>query len=76
MNYASTLSCIVLALVPIAANQDSRPEQDRAALPQIQQVLAKAWVDDDMVIRFTDTFVQRANQWQAVASHSSLEAAR
>lgn len=30
----------------------------------------------DVVIRFTDTFVRRANQWQAVASHSSLEAAQ
>ena len=30
----------------------------------------------DVVIRFTDTFVRRASQWQAVASHSSLEAPR
>ena len=26
----------------------------------------------DVVIRFTDTFVRRAGQWQAVASHASL----
>jgi ketosteroid isomerase-like protein len=30
----------------------------------------------DVVIRFTDTFVRRGNQWRAVASHSSLEAPR
>jgi hypothetical protein len=30
----------------------------------------------DVVIRFTDTFVRRANRWQAVASHASLEAPR
>ncbi|MGE0866038.1 MAG: nuclear transport factor 2 family protein [Vicinamibacterales bacterium] len=132
------------------ANQNGRPEEDRAALTQIQQDLAKAWVagdraaieriiapewrstgpdgrstdrasvfgdvfakrvhrirsleiDDvrvqlfgdtavvtgrthgtgdfagvsyDVVIRFTDTFVRRENRWQAVASHSSLEAPR
>ena len=27
----------------------------------------------DVVIRFTDTFVRRNGQWQAVASHSSLQ---
>jgi ketosteroid isomerase-like protein len=26
----------------------------------------------DVVIRFTDTFVRREGQWQAVASHASL----
>lgn len=30
----------------------------------------------DVVIRFTDTFVRRNEQWQAVASHSSLDVAR
>jgi hypothetical protein len=30
----------------------------------------------DVVIRFTDTFVRRVGRWQAVASHSSLEARR
>ena len=142
---------LVAMLSPtVTANQDGRPEQDRSALAQIQQDLAKAWVsgdratieriiapewrstgpdgrsgdrasvlgdvfekrvhrirrleiDDvrvrvfgdaavvtgrthgtgdfagtpyDVVIRFTDTFVRRANQWRAVASHSSLEAPR
>lgn len=147
-----TLSSILVAMLSptVAANQDGRPEQDRSALVQIQQDLAKAWVsgdraaieriiapewrstgpdgrssdrasvfgdvferrvhrirrleiDDvrvqvfgdaavvtgrthgtgdfagapyDVVIRFTDTFVRRANQWRAVASHSSLEAPR
>jgi Domain of unknown function (DUF4440) len=28
----------------------------------------------DVVIRFTDTFVRRRGQWQAVASHASLQA--
>ena len=153
MTYLSTFFSIVLAVMlnpSVAANQDGRPEQDRAALAQIQQDLAKAWVsgdrttieriiapewrstrpdgrssdrasiladvfekrvhtihrleiDDvrvqvfgdaavvtgrthgtgdfagtryDVVIRFTDTFVRRANRWQAVASHSSLETPR
>jgi len=35
-----------------------------------------AGVSYDVVIRFTDTFVRRENRWQAVASHSSLEAPR
>ena len=134
----------------VTASQAGRPEQDRSALIQIQQDLAKAWVSGDratieriiapewrstgpdggssdrasvfgdvfekrvhrirsleiddvrvqvfgdaavvtgrtrgagdfagtpynVVIRFTDTFVRRANQWQAVASHASLEAPR
>jgi Domain of unknown function (DUF4440) len=30
----------------------------------------------DVVIRITDTFVRRMGRWQAVASHSSLEARR
>ena len=30
----------------------------------------------DVVIRFTDTFVRRKGQWQAVASHSSLDSQR
>lgn len=153
MTYLLTFSSIVLVVMlspTVAANQDGGPERDRAALAQIQQDLAKAWVsgdratieriiapewrstgpdgrssdrasvvgdvfekrvhrirrleiDDvrvqvfgdaavvtgrthgtgdfrgtpyDVVIRFTDTFVRRANQWQAVASHSSLEAPR
>lgn len=153
MTYQLTFSFIVLVAMSsptVAANQDGRPERDRAALAQIQQDLAKAWVSDDratieriiapewrstgpdgrssdrasvfgdvferrvhkirrleiddvwvrvfgdaavvtgrthgtgdfagmpydVVIRFTDTFVRRANQWQAVASHSSLEAPR
>lgn len=133
-----------------APNQGDRSERDRAALAQIQQELARAWVsgdratieriiapewrstgpdgrssdrasvlgdvfvtrvhrirrleiDDvrvevfgdaavvtgrthgvgvfagtpyDVVIRFTDTFVRRADQWRAVASHASLEAPR
>lgn len=152
-NLLLTFSSILLAAMSsptVAAHQDGRPEQDRVALTQIQQDLAKAWVrgdrmtieriiapewrstgpngsssdrasvfgdvfekrvhrirrleiDDvrvqvfgdaavvtgrthgtgdfagtpyDVVIRFTDTFVRRANQWQAVASHSSLEARR
>jgi ketosteroid isomerase-like protein len=146
-------SSIVLAILlsqTAVANQGGRAEQDRAALTQIQQDLAKAWVsgdqatieriiapewrstgpdgrssdravvfadvfkkrvhkirrleiDDvrvqvfgdaavvtgrtrgtgefagtpyDVVIRFTDTFIRRASQWLAVASHSSLEASR
>ena len=28
----------------------------------------------DVVIRFTDTFVRRDRQWQAIASHASLDA--
>jgi ketosteroid isomerase-like protein len=156
MTYVLTFSSLVLVVMlstTVATNQDGRPEQpeqDRAALAQIQQDLAKAWVsgdratieriiapewrstgpdgrssdrasvladvfekrvhtirrleiDDvrvqvfgdaavvtgrthgtgdfagrpyDVVIRFTDTFVRRANRWQAVASHSSLEAPR
>jgi len=153
MTYTAPFFAIVLALVlspTVAANQESRPEQDRRQLAQIQQVLAKAWVsgdrptieriiapewrstgpdgrsnerasvlgdvfekrvhrirrleiDDvrvqlfgdaavvtgrthgtgdfagtpyDVVIRFTDMFVRRADRWQAVASHSSLEALR
>jgi hypothetical protein len=28
----------------------------------------------DVVVRFTDTFVRRKGQWQAVASHASLQA--
>ena len=153
MTYQSTFFSIALVVImsPMtAASQDGRPEGDRAALAQIQQDLAKAWVsgdratieriiapewrstgpdgrpsdrtsvlgdvfekrvhrirrleiDDvrvqvfgdaavvtgrthgagdfegapyDLVIRFTDTFVRRANQWQAVASHASLEAPR
>lgn len=146
----SSILLVAMLSTTVAAHQDGRPEQDRAALTQIQQDLAKAWVsgdrktieriiapewrstgpdgrssdrasvvgdvferrvhkirrleiDDvrvqvfgdaavvtgrthgrgdfagmpyDVVIRFTDTFVRRANQWQAVASHSSLEAAR
>lgn len=145
-----TILFIVLLGAAVAANQDGRPVADRAALLQIQQDLAKAWVNGDratleriiapewrstgpdgrpsdrasvfadvfekrvhrirglkiedvrvqlfgdaavvtgrtngtgdfagtsydVVIRFTDTFVRRADQWQAVASHSSLEAAR
>lgn len=144
------LALVVILSPMVAANQDGRPERDSAALVQIQQDLAKAWVsgdratieriiapewrstgpdgrpsdrasvfgdvfetrvhrirrleiDDvrvevfgdaavvtgrthgagdfagapyDLVIRFTDTFVRRANQWQAVASHASLEAPR
>lgn len=150
MHYASTVAGIVLALMPVAASQEGRLEQDRTVLAQIQQVLAKAWVsgdrpaieriiapewrstgpdgrssdrasvladvfekrvhrirrveiDDvrvqvfgdaavvtgrthgtgdfagtpyDVVIRFTDMFVRRANQWQAIASHASLETPR
>ena len=146
----SSILLVAMLSPTVAANQDGRPEQDRSALAQIQQDLAKAWVsgdrgtveriialewrstgpdgrssdradvfgdvfekrvhrirrleiDDvrvrifgdaavvtgrthgtgdfegtpyDVVIRFTDTFVRRANQWQAVASHSSLEAPR
>ncbi len=30
----------------------------------------------DVIIRFTDTFVRRAGQWQAVCSHSSLDTNR
>ena len=30
----------------------------------------------DVVIRFTDTFIRRGDQWQVVASHSSLGAPR
>ena len=30
----------------------------------------------DVFIRFTDTFVQRAGRWQAIASHASLLADR
>ena len=153
MTYLLTISSIVIVVVSnltVAANQVGQPERDRAALAQIQQDLATAWlrgdrstieriiapewrstgpdgrssdrasvfddvfekrvhrirrlaIDDvhvqvfgdaavvtgrthgagdfagtayDVVIRFTDTFVRRANQWQAVASHSSLEAPR
>lgn len=142
---------LVAMLSPtLAANQDGQPERDRAALAEIQQELAHAWVSGDrtaieriiapewrstgpdgrssdratvlgevfekrvhrirrleiedvrvqvfgdaaivtgrthgagdfagtpydVVIRFTDTSVRRANRWQAVASHSSLEAPR
>ena len=153
MSYLLTLSSIVLVVMSsptLAANQDRRPERDRAVLAKIQQDLAHAWasgdrttiesiiapewrstgpdgrssdratvfgdvfekrvhrirrleIDDvrvqvfgdaavvtgrtrgagdfagtpyDVVIRFTDTFVRRAGQWQAVASHSSLAAPR
>ena len=153
MTYLLTFSSIILGVMSsltVAANQGGRPERDRAALAQIQQDLATAWVrgdratieriigpewrstgpdgrlsdrasvfgdvfekrvhrirrleiDDvqvrvfgdaavvtgrthgtgdfagtpyDVTIRFTDTFVRRASQWQAVASHSSLEAPR
>jgi Domain of unknown function (DUF4440) len=149
LTFSSTVLVVMLSST-FAANQDGRPDRDRAALAQIQQDLAQAWVsgdrttieriispewrstgpdgrssdraavigdvferrvhrirrleiDDvrvqvfgdaavvtgrthgigdfagtpyDVVIRFTDTFVRRASQWQAVASHSSLELPR
>lgn len=153
MTYLLTVLSIALVVMvspTLAANQDRRAEKDRAALAQIQQDLANAWVsgdrpaveriiapewrstgpdgrssdrarvfgdvfekrvhrirrleiDDvrvqvfgdaavvtgrthgsgdfagtpyDVVIRFTDTFVRRGDRWQAVASHSSLDAPR
>jgi hypothetical protein len=43
----SSIALVIMAGITVAADQGRRTERDEAVLVQIQQALAKAWVDGD-----------------------------